>query len=166
MVLENTLESPLDYKEIKSCNPKGNQPWLLIGRTDAEAEVLILWPPDVKDWLIIKDPDARRDIRQEEKGTMEDEMVRWHHRLNGHEFEQAPRDGKLQGSLASCSPWDCKESGTTDQLNNSKTLMFIKNKMLIKNRKDYFKIGWFSVRAVIFVAYFNLHQSIPQQLLF
>ena len=86
MVLEKTLESPLDCKEIKSVNPKGNQPWIFTERTDAEAEVPILWPPDVKNWLTGKDPDAGKDWRQEEKGTTEDEMVGWHHRLNGHEF--------------------------------------------------------------------------------
>ena len=87
MVLEKTLESPLDWKEIKSVNPKGNQPWIFIGRTDAEAEVAILWPPCVRSQLFGKDPDTGRDWRQEEKGTAEDEMVGWHHRLNGHEFE-------------------------------------------------------------------------------
>ena len=84
-VLEKTLQSPLDSKEIKPVNPKGNQPWIFTGRTDAEA--LILWPPDAKNWLIGKDPDARKDWMQEEKGTTEDEMVGWHHWLNGHEFE-------------------------------------------------------------------------------
>ena len=87
-----TLESPLDCKEIKPVNHKGNQSWIFIGRTDAEAEAeaLVLWPPDVKNWLIWKDPDAGKDWKQEEKGTSEDEMVGWHHQLNGHEFEQAP----------------------------------------------------------------------------
>ena len=89
MVLEKTLENPLDCKEIKSVNPKGNQSWLFIGRTDAEAETPMLWPPDVKNWLIGKDSDAGKDWRQEEKGATKDEIVRWHHRLNGHEFEQA-----------------------------------------------------------------------------
>ena len=87
MVLEKTLESPLDSKEIKPVNPKGNQSWIVIGRADAEAETPILRPPDVKNWLIWKDPDAGKDWRQEEKGTTEDEMVGWHHQLNGHEFE-------------------------------------------------------------------------------
>ena len=87
-VLEKTLESPLDCKDIKPVNPKGNQPWIVIGRTDAEAGTSIIWPPDAKRWLIGKDPDAGKDWRQEEKGTTEDEMVGWHHRLNGHEFEQ------------------------------------------------------------------------------
>ena len=90
MVLEKTLESPLDNKEINPVNPKGNQPWIFIGRTDAEAEALIFWPPDVKSRLIRKDPDAGKDWRQEDKGTTEDEVVWWHHWFNGHEFEQAP----------------------------------------------------------------------------
>ena len=87
MLLEKTLESPLDCGEIKPVNPKGNQSWIFISRTDAEAETLILWPPDTKNWLIWKDPDAGKDWRWEEKGMTEDEMVRWHHWLNGHEFE-------------------------------------------------------------------------------
>ena len=86
VVLEKTLESPLDSKEIQLVSPKGDQPWIFIGRTDAEAETPILWPPDVKNWLIGKDPDAGKDWRQEEKGSTEDEMVGWHHQLNGHEF--------------------------------------------------------------------------------
>ena len=99
------LLSPLDSKEIKPFNPKGNQPWIFIGRADAEADVAILWPPDVKSWLIRKDSDAGKDWRQEDKGKTENEMVGWHHRLNGHEFEEAPGDGEGQGSLACCSPW-------------------------------------------------------------
>ena len=89
VVLEKTLESPLDCKEIKLVHPKGNQSWVFIGRTDAEAETPILWPPDVKNWLIGKDPDVGKDWRQEEKGSTEDEMVGWHHLLGGHEFEQS-----------------------------------------------------------------------------
>ena len=87
-MLEKTLESPLDSKDIKPVNPKGNQCWIFIERTDAEAEAPILWPPDVKSWLIGKDPDAGKEWGQETKGVTEDEMVGWHHRLNGHEFEQ------------------------------------------------------------------------------
>ena len=87
VVLEKTPESPLDCKEIKPIHPKGNQSWIFIGRTDTEAEAPILWPPDVKNWLIGKDPNAGKDWRQEEKGTTEDEMVGWHHRRDGHEFE-------------------------------------------------------------------------------
>ena len=115
VVLEKTLESPLDCKEIKPVNPKRNQSWIFIERTDAEAP--ILWPPDVKNWLIGKDPDAGKDWRQEEKGMTEDKMVGWHHWLNGHEFEQAPGVGDGQGSLAHCSPWGHKESDTTEKLN-------------------------------------------------
>ena len=113
VVLENTLESPVDCKKIKPVNPKGNQAWIFIRRTDAEAETLILWPPDVKNWLIRKDPDAGKDWRQEEKGMTEDEMVGWHHWLDGHELEQAPGVGGGQGGLACCSPWGRKESDTT-----------------------------------------------------
>ena len=117
VVLEKTLESPLYCKEIKPVHPKGNQSWIFIGRTDAETETPILWPPDVKNWLIWKDPDARKDRRQEQKGTTEDEMVGWHHRLDGHEFEQAPGAGDGQGSLACCSPWGRIELDTTERLN-------------------------------------------------
>ena len=98
LVLEKSLESPSNCKEIKPGNTKGNQSWIFIGRTDAEVETLILWPPDVENWLIGKDPDAGKDCRQEEKGMTEDEIVRWHHLLNGHEFEQAPGVGDGQGS--------------------------------------------------------------------
>ena len=104
-------------KEIKPVNPKGNQSWIFIGRTDAEAETPILWPPDAKGWLIRKDPDAGKDWGREEKGMREDEMVGWHHRLDGHEFEQAPGVGDGQGSLACSSPWHRKESDTTERLN-------------------------------------------------
>ena len=117
VVLEKTLESPLNSKEIKLVNPKRNQSWIVIGRTDAKAEAPILWPPDAKNWLIGKDPDAGKDWRQEEKRTTEDEMVGWHHRFNGHEFQQALGVGDGQGSLVCCSPCGCKESDTTGWLN-------------------------------------------------
>ena len=110
VVLEKTLESPLDSKEIKPVN----QPWIFIGRTDAEAETSILWPPDAKNWLIGKDPDAGKDWGQEKKWVTEDEMVGWHHWLNGHEFEKTPKDSEGQESLVCCSPWGCKESDTTE----------------------------------------------------
>ena len=119
VVLEKTLESPLDCKEIKPVHPKGNQSWIFIRRTDVEAEPPILWPPDTKSQFIRKDPDAGKDWRQEEKGTTEDEMVRWHHWLDGHEFEQALRDDEGQGSLACCSPWGPKEWHMTEWLNNN-----------------------------------------------
>ena len=116
VVLEKTLESPLDCKEIKPLNPKGNQPWIFIGRTDAEAPIntLATW---CKELTHLKDSDAGKDWRQEEKGTTEDEMVGWHHRFNGHEFELAPEVGDGQGSLVCCSPRDRKESDTTEWLN-------------------------------------------------
>ena len=115
VVLEKTLESPMDCKEIQSVNPKGNQSWIFIGRTDTEVEASILWAPDAKNWLIGKDPDAGKDWRQEEKGMTEDEMVGWHHWLDGH--KQAPGVGDGQGSLVCCSPWSHKELDTTEWLN-------------------------------------------------
>ena len=105
-VLEKTLESPLDSREIKPVNPKGNQPWLFIGRTDAEAEAPVLWPTDAKSQLIGKDYDAWKDWRL--KGVTEDEMIGWHHWLNGHEFEQTLGDSEGQGSQLCCSPWGCR----------------------------------------------------------
>ena len=119
VVLEKTLESLLDSKEIKPVNPKGNKLWMFIGRTDAEAEAPILWPPDVKSQFTGKDPDAEKDWRQEGKWVTEDEMVGWHHQLNRYEFEQTSGDGEGQGSLVCCSPWGHKESDTTEWLNNN-----------------------------------------------
>ena len=116
-VLEKTLESPLDCKKIQAVHPKGDQSWIFTGRTDVEAETPILWPPDVKNWLIGKDPDAGKDWRQEEKGMTEDEMVVWHHWLNGHGFGWTPGVGDGQGGLACCSPWCHKESDMSEQLN-------------------------------------------------
>ena len=115
VVLENTLESPLDCKEIKPVNPKGNQSWIFIGRTDAETP--ILWPPDVKNWLTRKSPGTWKDWRREEKGTTEDEMAEWHHWLGGHEFEHALGVGDGQGGLACYNPGGRKESDTTERLN-------------------------------------------------
>ena len=117
VVLEKTLENPLDSKKIKPVNRKGNQPWIFIGRTDAETETPMLWPHDTKNWLIWKDPDAGKDWRQEDKGMTEDEMVGWHHWFDGCEFEQVPGVGDGQGSLVCCSPWGRKESDTTERLN-------------------------------------------------
>ena len=114
-VLEKTLESVLDFREIQPVNPKRNQSWIFIGRPDAETPTL--WPPNVKNWLIGKDPDAGKDWGREEKEMTEDEMAGWHHQLNGHEFEQAPGVGDGQGRLAGCSPWGYKESNVTEQLN-------------------------------------------------
>ena len=115
-VVLKTLESPLDCREIKSVHPKGNWFWIFFGKTDAEAETPILWLPDVKNWFIGKDPDSGKDWRQEENGMIEDEMVGWHHWLDGHEFEQALGVGDEQGSLVCWSPWGCRELDTTEQL--------------------------------------------------
>ena len=113
VILEKTLESPLDCKEVKPVNPKGNQPWIFVGKTDAEAEMPILWPPDRKNWLIWKDPDAGKDWRWEEKGMTEDEIFGWHHRLNGHDFEQAP-SWWWTGRPGVGTPWGRKESDMTE----------------------------------------------------
>ena len=122
VVLEKTLESPSDCREIQAVHPKGNQSWVFIGRTDAEAETPILWPPDAKNWLFSKkDLDAGKDWRQEEKGTTENEMVGWHHRLNGHEFDRTLGVGDGQGDFACCSPWGRKELDTTELLNWSES---------------------------------------------
>ena len=114
VVLQKTLENPLDCKKIKSVSLKGNQSWIFTGRTDVEVETPILWLPDAKNWLIWKDPDAGKDWRQEKNRTTEDEMIGWHHRLEGHEFEQALGVGDGQGNLVCCSPWGRKESDTTE----------------------------------------------------
>ena len=117
VVLEKTLESPLDCKEIQPVHPKGDQSWVFIGRTDVEAETPILWPPDMKSWLIWKDPDAGKDWRQEEKGTTEDDMVGRHHRHNGHGFGWTLGVGDGQEGLVYCGSWGRKELDTTERLN-------------------------------------------------
>ena len=117
VALEKTLESPLDCKEIQPVHSKGDQSWIFIGMTDAEAETPVLWPPDAKNWLIWKDPDAGKDLRQEKKGMKEHEMVGSHHQLNGHESGCTPGVGDGQGGQACCSPWGCKELDTTEWLN-------------------------------------------------
>ena len=126
MILEQTFESPLDSKEIKPVNPKENQPWTFNGKTNAEAEALIIWPTAAKSRLVGKDPYAGKDRRQEEKEVTEDEMLGWHHKLNGHEFKQTPGNGKGLGSLACCSPWDCKESDMTKRQNNTYKMHFLR----------------------------------------
>ena len=123
VVLEKPLESLLDWKEIKLVNPKGNQPWIFIGRTDAEAETPIFWPPNGKSWLIGKDPDAGKHSRQEEKGATENEMVGWHHQLNGHEFEQTPGDSEGQGNLPCWYSWGYLEE--LEPLSNSTTIQWL-----------------------------------------
>ena len=131
-MLEKTLESPLDTKDIKPVNPKGNQSWIFTARTEAEAEALILWPSDTKSWLIRKDPDAGRDWGQAEKGMTEDEMAGWHHWLNGHGFGWTPGVGDRQGGLACYSLWGRKESDTIEGLNNSNKSKWSKGSHIIQ----------------------------------
>ena len=134
---EDSWESPGEQGD-KPTSPKGNQPWIFIGRTDAEAEAPIVWPPDAKSQLIGEDPDAGKDWGQ--KRATEDEIVGWHHRLNGNEFEQAPGDSEGQGSLVCCSSWGCKELGMTYQLNNNnnKLLLFKWKRWEIESNKNIF----------------------------
>ena len=134
MVLKKTLESPLDCKEIQPVPSKGDQSWVFIGKTDVEAETPILWPPDAKNWLILKDSDARKDWRHEEKGTTEDEIAGWHHQLNGHEFEWTPGAGDGQGGLACWGPWGCKEADRTERLNWTELI----NYLLFESHDDNF----------------------------
>ena len=150
VVLEKTLGSPLDCKGIKPVNPKGNQSWIFIGRTDAEAKAPILWPLDAKNWLIRKDPDAGKDWGQE-KGTTEDEKVGWHNGLNGHEFEQALRYGEGQGSLGCCSPWIAK---SWMQLGNWTTIAFKFLSVFWLSRKMHF----FSLEIKVKVTRSNIAQ--------
>ena len=117
VVLEKTLESPLDCKEIQPVHPKGDQSWVVVGKTDVEAKTPILWPPDVKSWLVWKDPDAGNDWGQEEKGTLEDDMVGWHHELDRHEFEWTLGVGDGQGGPTCCYLWGHNESDMTEWLN-------------------------------------------------
>ena len=139
-MLEKTLGSPLDCKGIKPVHSKENKSWIFIGRTDAEAETPILWPPDGKNWLIWKDPDAGKDWRQEEKGMREDEMLGWHHWLDGDEFEQEMAVGDGQGSLVCCIPWCHKELDTAEQQNwtELKPLSEAKTFFLYFQRKTFF----------------------------
>ena len=132
---EDSCES-WDCKEIQPVHPKGNQSWVFIGRTDVEAEAPILWPPDVKNWLSWKVPDAGKDWRQEEKGMTEDEIVGWHHQLNGHEFEHALGVGDGQGSLECYSSWGRKESDMTEWLNWLSTLNSPKIELMWRNIKE------------------------------
>ena len=117
IVMLKTLKSTLDCKEIQLVHPKGDQSWVFTGRTDVEAETPILWPPDGKNWLFWKDPEAGQDWSWEGKGTTEDEVAGWHHWLDGHEFEWTPGVGDEQGGLACCNSWGYKESDVTEQLN-------------------------------------------------
>ena len=137
VVLEKTLESLLDCKEIQTVHPEGNHSWIFLGMTDAEPETPILLSPDAKDWLTWKDPDAGKDWRQEEKGTTEDEMVGWHHWLNGHQLEQALGDDEGQGSLVCCSPWGCKES---KRLSNWTTTINVE----LSDDRWFYKTIWYN----------------------
>ena len=160
VVLEKTLESRLDCKEIQPVHSEGNQPWDFFGTNDAKAETPVLWPPHTKSWLIGKDSDAGRDWGQEEKGTTEDEMAGWHHQLNGHRFEWTPGDGDGQGGLACCNSWGCRvEHNWATELNWTEWLMMLNilscaylpsiNICLLDEVFDYFLllahflIGWF-----------------------
>ena len=152
VVLKKTFESSTNWKEIKPVNPKGNQFWIFIGRTNAEAEAPILWPPDAKSWLIGKDPDTQKDWRQGEKGMTEDEMIGWHHWFNGHEFEQTLGVSERQGSLECCSPWGHKELDMTEQQNN--------------NKKVFIYIFWNSPRISYFSSdswYLSLENGLKNQ---
>ena len=142
MWLEKTLESPLDCKEIKSVNPRRNQSWIFIRRTDGIAEAPVLWPHEAKSQLIKKDPDTGKHWGQEEKRMTEDKIAVWHHWLSGNESEQAPGDFEGQGSLACCSPRGGKESDTTEQLNKS-------NNIVIEGRgtRDQIAICWIMEKA-------------------
>ena len=132
VVLEKTLESPLDCKEIQWVHPKGDQSWVFIERTYAEAETPILWPPHAKSWLIGRDPDAGRDWGQEEKGMAENEMAGWHRQLDGHEFKWTPGVGDGQGGLVCCYSWGHKESDTTDRLNWTE----LEHSVIARDRKN------------------------------
>ena len=144
VVLEKTLESPLDCKEIQSVHPKGDQSWVFFGRTDAEAETPVLWPPHVKSWLIGKDSDAGRDWGQEEKGMTEDEMAGWYQGLDGRESEWTPGDGDGQGGLACCDSWGRKESDTTEWLNWTELswtfLLSFKNSLYILDARPLLRV--------------------------
>ena len=144
VVLEKTLQSPSDHKGIQPVNPKGNQSWIFTGRTKCEAETAILWPPNVKSWLIWKDPDAGKDWVQEEKGTTEDEMAGWHHWLDGREFAWTPGVGDGQGGLACCRSWGCEESDMTEGLKWTELNWVLKFNLLCKfffiTVKEFLKI--------------------------
>ena len=161
-LLEKTLESPLDCKEIQPVHSEGDQPWVFFGRNDAKAEAPVLWPPHVKCWLIGKDCDAGRDWGQEEKGTIEDEMAGWHHWLNGREFGWTPGDGDGQGGLACCDSWGRKEWDTTEWLNWTELNWTISYYILVvkindsmgecglATKENNFTLKWINEFAIIF----------------
>jgi len=149
VVLEKTLESPLDCKKIQLVHSKGDQSWLFFGRNDAKAETPVLWPLGVKSWLIGKDSDAGRDWGEQEKGTTEDEMAGWHHQLDGHELEWTPGVGDGQGGLACCNSWDCKESDTTEWLNWTELKWLSTHAHIVLGEKALVWIGCRSGRWVL-----------------
>ena len=149
--LEN-LESLLDCEEIQPVHPKGDQSWVFRERTDAEAETPILWPPDAKSWLTVKDPDARKDWGQEEKGTTEAEMAGWHHQLDGHGFEWTPGFGNGQGGLVCCGSWGRKELDTTEWLNLTESW----NKIIFINQNIPWKFSHLYQKYLNFLLMFLL----------
>ena len=156
VVLEKTLESPLDWKGIQRVHSKGDHSWVFFGRTDAEAETPVLWPPDAKSWPIGKDPDVGKDWGQEEKGMTEDEMVEWHQWLTGHEFGWTPGVGDGQEGLACCSAWGRKESDTTEWLNGRET--WNNHILWIKNSIIYFESDmWLADISPILLFAFSFH---------
>ena len=157
VVLEKTLECPLDCKEIQQVHSKGDQSWVFIGRTDAEGETPILWPPHVKSWLMGKDPDAGRDWGQEEKGMTEDKMAGWHHWLDAHEFGWTPGAGDVQEGLACCNSWGCKESDTTEWLNWTETVVEVMKTMVISFKRSHASTATLSAPSPAAVQ----HQSTP-----
>ena len=148
VVLEKTLESPLDCKEIQPVHSKGDQSWVFIGRNDAKAETPVLWPPHVKSWLVGKVSDAGRDWGQEEKGTTKDEMAGWHHRLDGCEFEWTPGVGDAQEGLAWCNSWGRKELDTTERPNWTELNLYIWYKAIIVG--FLFSIFWWILVSLLF----------------
>ena len=177
MVLEKTLDSPLDCKEIQPVHSEGDQSWVFTGRTDVEAETPILWPPNAKRWLIWKDPDAGKDWRQEEKQTTEDEMVGWHHWLNGHGFGWTPGVGDGQWGLVCCSSWGHKELDTTEWLNwrcfyqsvafqlpnfTASSIFFTCTVQIYKKKILYDNLGrlWRGIKINVSFTHSSLHRSL------
>ena len=156
-----TLESPLDCKEIQPVHPKGNQSWIFTGRTDAEAETPILWLPDTNSQILRKGPDTGKDWSQEEKMT-ENKMVWWHHWLNGCEFEQTPGDGEGQGSLVCCSPWGGKELDTTEQLNKKEQCTLCPCKAFFKSQARIPKDTYTAVLFFLNSDYLNFILNLPR----
>ena len=157
-MLEKTLESPLNWKEIQPVHSEGDQPWDFFGRNDAKAETPVLWPSHEKSWLIGKDSDAGRDCGQEEKGTTEVEMAGWHHRLDGCEFEWILGVGDAQGGLMCCNSWGCKESGTTERLNRTELTWMNKD---IKYNKDISLSGLWLCRHLGSLGAHNIFHTTP-----